>query len=227
MPWLGLNRHDRSFATSLHLIFSHQIRRIGSDYQSSGSVRNSLNRTRSRPTPIPPKYRPRQHGGGGYRGSKLGHGPDSTRIQITKRLDRIFGVDSESTAKNEGLQLRHGDGYAKVGDLLGLPGFYDVDFRMLEEVVRQDTRQRYHLYCDKEGMGGAPNTFWIGANPRTHLKVRPLLVLLIFGLTQLQPSHIDLRKLVWPFCPTLALHGTSEEAWKSICRTTSVVLEID
>lgn len=51
--------------------------------------------------------------GGGYRGQLKGHGPDSTRIRISKNLSRIL----RHHALAEGIQMRQ-DGYVRVVDLV-------------------------------------------------------------------------------------------------------------
>lgn len=62
-----------------------------------------------------PKRRPRK----GYRGEEKGHGPDITRVQISKTMSYLL----RHGAVQEGMPMRS-DGYVRVNDLVCGTGIY-------------------------------------------------------------------------------------------------------
>ncbi|KAJ7572311.1 KptA family-domain-containing protein [Mycena floridula] len=96
------------------------------------------------------------------------------------------------SAQLEGIHIRE-DGYVRVKDLLAHPKMSDVDLAMLERIVKQDGKQRYHIYLEP-GQG-----WWICAN-QGHSMIN---------------VELDLRPITFDNIP-VAIHGTSEKAWENI-----------
>lgn len=89
------------------------------------------------------------------------------------------------------------DGYVRVVDLLNHPTMRSTDLTMLEKIVKEDPKQRFNLYRDL-----ATSAWWICANQ---------------GHT-IPDIELDMRRMDRDAVLPLAIHGTTEQAWKQIAR---------
>ncbi|KAJ7860448.1 phosphotransferase KptA/Tpt1 [Mycena olivaceomarginata] len=101
-------------------------------------------------------------------------------------------------AKSAGLPIRT-DGYVEV-EALSLRG---LDFAKLETIVRNDSKQRYHLL--KEIRRGGTECWLIRANQGHSIPVSPFDEVM-GGLTRIH----------WEWQVSMAVHGTSMKAWEAI-----------
>ncbi|KAG0698236.1 KptA family-domain-containing protein [Suillus ampliporus] len=128
--------------------------------------------------------------------SKLrGHPRDEPRVRASKSLSWLL----RHGAKNAGLDMRE-DGYAKVSDVLSNAMFRDLNFSQLQEIVRQDQKQRFHLLSEPRTPDSPSDIWWIRANQGHSLKTVTL---------DMQPikSALDVP---------MAVHGTTLSAWEFI-----------
>ncbi|KAJ7493183.1 KptA family-domain-containing protein [Mycena galericulata] len=102
-------------------------------------------------------------------------------------------------AKNEGLPIRS-DGYVNVEALLRHRSLRGLDFRLLEQIVRADKKNRYHLTY--EPSSGTNNSWWIRAN-QGH---------------SMADISLELRRVRVPTEIPIAVHGTTMQAWESISK---------
>ncbi|PFH53235.1 hypothetical protein AMATHDRAFT_137757 [Amanita thiersii Skay4041] len=112
------------------------------------------------------------------------------------------------SAEQQCLYMRR-DGYVCVQDLLNHPKLRGVSFIMLEDIVKRDMKQKFHLLYDprKVNSPGAPSqlqltSWWIRANQGHSLR------------------HIGvaLKRIVKVNEIPMAVHGTTVEAWKVIAK---------
>lgn len=96
------------------------------------------------------------------------------------------------------------DGYVRVDDLLKIPKMREMNFDMLEQIVKADNKSRYNLIHEPDKAVGSPSQiWWIRANQGHSMKT------VVLDLQPIQ-SPADI--------PTgLAVHGTSRKAWDIIC----------
>ncbi|PBL02807.1 hypothetical protein ARMGADRAFT_1050357 [Armillaria gallica] len=152
--------------------------------------------TTTAPVFATPKRRPRK----GYRGEEKGHGPDITRVQISKTMSYLL----RHGAVQEGMPMRS-DGYVRVNDLLKHPMLRSVDFMTLEQVVKEDAKGRYHLMLDPTVDKVTPSAlsvehWWICATQGHSIST----------------VQLDLEPILSAANIPMALHGTTEKAWKTI-----------
>ncbi|KAJ7132382.1 KptA family-domain-containing protein [Mycena epipterygia] len=102
-------------------------------------------------------------------------------------------------AKSEGLPIRP-DGYVNVGALLRHRSLRGIDFPMLENIVRDDKKSRYHLLY--EPGTGTINSWWIRAN-QGH---------------SMSDISLDMKRISSAKEIPMAVHGTSMSAWKLISK---------
>ncbi|KAJ6616986.1 KptA family-domain-containing protein [Mycena sp. CBHHK59/15] len=102
-------------------------------------------------------------------------------------------------AKDEGLPMRP-DGYVSVEALLLHRTLRGVDFTMLEKIVREDQKSRYHLVYGAHG--SATSCWWIRAN-QGH---------------SMSDIEVDLKRIKSPREIPMAVHGTSMRAWELISK---------
>ncbi|KZT09829.1 uncharacterized protein LAESUDRAFT_721983 [Laetiporus sulphureus 93-53] len=137
----------------------------------------------------------RAHGGS----AKLrGHPRDSPETRMSKTLSWML----RHGAKSEGLVMRS-DGYVRVDDLLKRPKMKDLNFEMLQEIVKNDNKNRYNLLSEPDRSSDSPEgIWWIRANQGHSIKSVAL---------DLQPinSPADIST-------GIAVHGTSTKAWEYI-----------
>ncbi|KAF8074531.1 KptA family-domain-containing protein [Lyophyllum atratum] len=107
-------------------------------------------------------------------------------------------------AAREGLPMRS-DGYVPVEDFLRHPTLRGVDMSMMEKIVANDSKNRFHLFHEPrapQGSSSHPNVWWIRANQ---------------GHT-LTDVKLDLQPITDASQVKMAVHGTSVEAWKLIAK---------
>ncbi|KAJ7089896.1 KptA family-domain-containing protein [Mycena belliarum] len=141
-------------------------------------------------TPVPPAVR---YPFPSHR-TKRNHGQDPREVRISRELSYIL----RHGAKNEGVPIRS-DGYADVDVLLRHRMFHGVDFSTLESVVKNDSKQRYHLIY--EARPDMTNAWWIRANQGHSMDV-----------------SLDLKPLISAKLIPMAVHGTTLRAWEAICK---------
>lgn len=128
----------------------------------------------------------------------LSEDPTDARARLSRNLIRILRRD----AQIEGIPVRE-DGYVRVSDLLQHPTLHSVELATLEKIVKQDSKQRFHLYRDK---GATENSIVAGWWICVHQGP---------GLTNIE---LDMRRIDKDAAPPLAIHGTPDMAWKLIAR---------
>lgn len=97
------------------------------------------------------------------------------------------------------------DGYVRVNDLLKHPMLRSVDFMTLEQVVKEDAKGRYHLMLDPTVDKVTPSSlsvehWWICATQGHSIST----------------VQLDLEPILSAANIPMALHGTTEKAWKTI-----------
>ncbi|SJL02253.1 related to tRNA 2'-phosphotransferase 1 [Armillaria ostoyae] len=107
-------------------------------------------------------------------------------------------------AVQEGMPMRS-DGYVRVKDLLKHPMLRSVDFMTLEQVVKDDAKGRYHLMLDPTVDKVTPSSlsvehWWICATQGHSIST----------------VQLDLEPILSAANIPMALHGTTEKAWKTI-----------
>ncbi|KAK0491266.1 phosphotransferase KptA/Tpt1 [Armillaria novae-zelandiae] len=107
-------------------------------------------------------------------------------------------------AVQEGIPMRS-DGYVRVNDLLKHPMLRSVDFMTLEQVVKEDAKGRYHLMLDPTVDKVTPSAvsvehWWICSTQGHSISV----------------LQLDLEPILSATNIPMALHGTTEKAWKTI-----------
>ncbi|TDL24010.1 hypothetical protein BD410DRAFT_786724 [Rickenella mellea] len=130
-----------------------------------------------------------------------GHDKDAPDIRISKTLSWVL----RHGASSEGLFMRP-DGYVRVKDLLALPKLHMLDFMMLERIVQEDTKMRYHLLLNADtnpdASGDAAQIWWIRANQGHSIK----------------SIKLDLTPITDSGQVPMAVHGTTLQAWAKIQR---------
>ncbi|KAK2465468.1 hypothetical protein APHAL10511_002360 [Amanita phalloides] len=128
------------------------------------------------------------------------------RIPVESRLTRL--------SKTMTWLLRHGaeqhqlamrkDGYVCVQDLLHHPKLRGVTFLTLEEIVKQDQKQRFHLLHEpsstETGTSSHLGSWWIRANQGHSLR----------------NVEVDLKRILQADEIPMAVHGTTLQAWSLI-----------
>ncbi|KAE9387783.1 hypothetical protein BT96DRAFT_837223 [Gymnopus androsaceus JB14] len=128
------------------------------------------------------------------------HFPNHADLQISKSLSWLLRHGGPS----EGLQIRS-DGYVRVKDLvrhtLRHPALRRTDFLQLERVVKADAKGRFTLNYEAQ-LGGSEGSdcWWIRAN-QGH---------------SFETGDLELKRIGSAESIPVAVHGTTEEAWKSI-----------
>ncbi|KAF8623123.1 hypothetical protein AX17_007557 [Amanita inopinata Kibby_2008] len=124
------------------------------------------------------------------------------QVQISKTISWLLRHSQE-------LPMRK-DGYVCVLDLLRNPRLHGMDFLTLEDIVRRDKKQRYHLLYEPHEVDnpGLP-AWWIRAN-QGH---------------SLSNIKVDLKRLLEPNEIPMAVHGTTLETWKSIAKQGILCME--
>ncbi|EGN95113.1 hypothetical protein SERLA73DRAFT_143184 [Serpula lacrymans var. lacrymans S7.3] len=131
-------------------------------------------------------------------GSKLrGREKDTPEVRISKSLSWLL----RHGAQSDGLVLRS-DGYARVADVLANPRFRGVTYPMLEDIVRQDRKQRYNLLCEAGSLeaSSGSDVWWIRANQGHSIKT----------------IEIELNPIASATDIPMAVHGTNRKAWELI-----------
>ncbi|OCH96356.1 hypothetical protein OBBRIDRAFT_708771, partial [Obba rivulosa] len=137
-------------------------------------------------------------GGRGSGSAKLrGHPRDSPEVRVSKTLSWILRHGS----KSEGIAMRT-DGYVRVDDLLESPKLQEMTFEMLQEIVKNDNKSRYHLMSEPDPKDPAKEVWWIRANQGHSIKTVVLDLQPISSVAEI-PTGI-------------AVHGTNKKAWESI-----------
>jgi len=124
---------------------------------------------------------------------------DKRLVRISKSLSWLL----RHGAEERGLPMRK-DGYVCVQDLLRQPRLSGVTLLTLEELVRRDKKQRYHLLHQPQNpvTSSDPAFWWIRAN-QGH---------------SLQNVEVELTRVLSADQLPMAVHGTTLKAWKSIAR---------
>ncbi|TFK52040.1 hypothetical protein OE88DRAFT_1718715, partial [Heliocybe sulcata] len=129
-----------------------------------------------------------------------GHPKDSPEVRLGKTLSWLL----RHGAQSEKIEMRP-DGYVRVSDILASRKFQGVDFAAIEQVVKNNNKQRYKMV--KELDPKAPTNeevWWIRANQGHSIKA----------------LNVDMQKIMSASdIPTgIAVHGTSRQAWNTIAK---------
>ncbi|KAJ7623757.1 KptA family-domain-containing protein [Roridomyces roridus] len=123
----------------------------------------------------------------------------SPRSAELSRISRELAYLLRHGAQKEGLPMR-GDGYVSVDALLRHKNLHGVDFPLIEKIVEQDKKGRYHLFYAPSP--GTVDSWWIRAN-QGH---------------SIQNIELDLKRIFSADEIPMAVHGTTKRAWESIAR---------
>ncbi|KAJ6589136.1 KptA family-domain-containing protein [Mycena capillaripes] len=123
--------------------------------------------------------------------------PDPNQMRVSRQLSRLMRYGAGS-----GFLPTRSNGYVNVEALLNHLSLRGVDFEMLEKVVRDDQKSRYHLayepwYCKN-------SSWWIRANPHNRES------------DTMDDTSLDLKRIISAKEIPIAFHGTSLSAWKVI-----------
>ncbi|KAK1224163.1 tRNA 2'-phosphotransferase [Marasmius sp. AFHP31] len=144
-----------------------------------------------------------EHPSGGERPNLPTQKQDESRVRISKTMSWLL----RHAAEREGLPVRS-DGYVRVRDLLRATELNGLDFLGLEKIVQMDRKQRFTLSYEPHGSAAGPSSqphmdsWWIRANQ---------------GHSMTAVSNLELRRITSSDEIPMAVHGTSVEAWKTIC----------
>ncbi|KAJ7243631.1 hypothetical protein C8J57DRAFT_1365513 [Mycena rebaudengoi] len=121
---------------------------------------------------------------------------DSPEVRVSKTLSWIL----RHGAKSEGLPMRP-DGFVKVTDLIANPRLNTLSLDALKEIVKADKKQRYDLILSRmrQGVG----IWWMIETNSCPIKSVQLELRPILSVSDI-PGGI-------------AVHGTTKQAWESIC----------
>ncbi|KZT59480.1 phosphotransferase KptA/Tpt1 [Calocera cornea HHB12733] len=147
-----------------------------------------------------------QSKGGKPKSNLRGRPQDSEDVRISKTLSYIL----RHGAEKESLKMRS-DGYIKVDDLLARPKLKGVTFSVLEELVKNNDKQRYQLIFEPEKtvepgdteLKPTDGTWWIRASQGHSLKV----------------EELELREIKSAEELPVAVHGTARQTWPAIEKT--------
>ncbi|KAJ7716832.1 KptA family-domain-containing protein [Mycena maculata] len=126
---------------------------------------------------------------------KRSKGPDPKQLRVSHQLSYLL----RHGAHSERLPIRS-DGYVNVDALLAHRSLRGVDFAMLENIVRDDAKSRYHLKYDPTP--GTPYSWWIRANQGHSMR----------------DISLDMRRVKTAAEVRMAVHGTTMQAWESISK---------
>jgi len=112
-------------------------------------------------------------------------------VRISKSLSYIL----RHGAVKENIYMRP-DGYVRIRDLLASPRFNTVSFEDIQQVVRDNEKQRFTLQIEE-------GEWWIKANQGHSLEV----------------VELELETINDPGEIPVLIHGTSLRAWESIQKT--------
>ncbi|THH15743.1 hypothetical protein EW146_g4778 [Bondarzewia mesenterica] len=131
------------------------------------------------------------------KGKLRGLPKDSSEVRISKTLSWIL----RHGAQSEKLYMRP-DGFVRVSELLATPKLRtQLDFAGLQTIVENDTKQRYTLMSGPdEAALDAGDIWWIRANQGHSMK----------------KVKLDLKPILSSTDIPMAVHGTNENAWRSI-----------
>ncbi|KAJ4486959.1 KptA family-domain-containing protein [Lentinula lateritia] len=115
------------------------------------------------------------------------------RLKISKSLSWLL----RHQGLFEGIPIRS-DGYARVQDVLKHESLSNVEFMEIENVVKKDSKGRFTLTYESERTEG--DHWWIRAN-QGH---------------SIETADLELERISSAERIPIALHGTTEEAWKTI-----------
>lgn len=119
---------------------------------------------------------------------------DNPKTRLSKTLSYVL----RHGAEKEGLAIRP-DGFVPVNDLLANPKFRELSFEILQSIVQEDNKQRYHLVQDVN-QDGIPSDWIIRANQGHSLK----------------SIEVEGRDISSAGEVQMAIHGTNRKAWASI-----------
>ncbi|KAJ7034775.1 KptA family-domain-containing protein [Mycena alexandri] len=124
-------------------------------------------------------------------------GPDRQQLRVSRHLARLLRPRGDFPTRS--------NGYVSVEALLKHAAFRGVDFAMLEKVVRDDQKARYHLvYEPWEGLG---SSWWIRSSEAWAREVPRQAP---------ADTSLDLRRLTSALQIPTVLHGTTLKAWEAI-----------
>ncbi|KIY73795.1 hypothetical protein CYLTODRAFT_365398 [Cylindrobasidium torrendii FP15055 ss-10] len=118
------------------------------------------------------------------------------------RISRTMAYLLRHSGQREGLAMTS-DGFVRVRDLLEHPNMRSVNFQTLQNIVRDDKKNRYYMKFDTMVTDdGTKDSWWICARqghsiPEVALDLEP-----IFSAKNMP----------------VVIHGTTEEAWKAIAQ---------
>ncbi|KAJ3770671.1 KptA family-domain-containing protein [Lentinula raphanica] len=115
------------------------------------------------------------------------------RLKISKTLSWLL----RHQGRFEGIDIRS-DGYARVGDVLKHLSMRSVEFLDIEDVVKKDSKGRFTLTYEGDRPEG--DHWWIRANQGHSMEAADLELERVNSIERIP----------------VALHGTTEEAWRHI-----------
>ncbi|KAJ4470165.1 phosphotransferase KptA/Tpt1, partial [Lentinula aciculospora] len=119
-------------------------------------------------------------------------------LKISKTLSWLL----RHQGRFQGIQIRS-DGYACVQDVLKHDSLKNVDFMDIENVVKKDSKGRFTLSFEGDRSEG--EHWWIRAN-QGH---------------SIETADLELERISSADKIPVALHGTTEEAWNTICTSSA------
>ncbi|KAJ3969383.1 KptA family-domain-containing protein [Lentinula raphanica] len=117
------------------------------------------------------------------------------RLKISKTLSWLL----RHQGRFEGIDIRS-DGYARVGDVLKHLSMRSVEFLDIEDVVKKDSKGRFTLTYEGDRPEG--DHWWIRANQGHSMEAADLELERVNSIERIP----------------VALHGTTEEAWRHISK---------
>ncbi|KAJ7603988.1 KptA family-domain-containing protein [Mycena polygramma] len=124
---------------------------------------------------------------------------DPNQMRVSRQLSRLIRYGSRMNF----LPTRS-NGYVNVEALLSHISLRGVDFKMLEKVVREDQKSRYHLAYEPWYCRNA--SWWIRANPEHRES------------DTMEDTSLDLKRIRSAKELPVAFHGTSLSAWQTIAQ---------
>ncbi|KAH8104042.1 KptA family-domain-containing protein [Cristinia sonorae] len=141
----------------------------------------------------------------GSGGNKKGQGNPKLRgipgESEDKRMSKTLSWVLRHGSQSEKLFMRP-DGFVRVQDILERPRFSDFNMAVIEQIVANDSKDRFKLVCETDSTSGE-FVWWIRANQGHSIK----------SVVDLEVTPISSASDI----PTgTAVHGTSLQAWESI-----------